>query len=552
MQEDITFLDLNLSDTTIEALNKKGFEAPSPIQALVIPHLLEQTANIIGQAQTGTGKTAAFSIPIIETLNPERGKVKALVLTPTRELANQVSDEIYSIIGKRKLKVLPVYGGQSIDLQIKNIHRGVDIIVGTPGRIIDLLDRGVLDLSFLQFFVLDEADEMLNMGFIDDVEDILKVTNPDKKMLFFSATMPDSILRIAKNYMKEYKILKVENKTLTTQLTEQIYFEIHESDKFETLCRILDCEQDFYGIIFARTKNETDEVTEHLKARGYEADAIHGDVTQALRNRTLASFKKRKINILVATDVAARGIDVTNLTHVINYSVPNEAESYVHRIGRTGRAGKKGVAITFITPKEFYQLARIMKATNSHIQKGSTPTVEQVIKAKIDALDTSLRAIIEQSKHKDYLEFAQEMLNSNHPEVAIAALLRHVYGDRFLAHSYAEIREPIRNDNRRDRDRDNRRPKNSKSWSQELTNLNSHDEVKLFMALGKKDGISGPRSLVEIIFSKARTPSRKVKNVRILESFSFVTVPFDEVESIMKAFNGEDSRQRPVVTIAKK
>ncbi|MBY0379242.1 MAG: DEAD/DEAH box helicase, partial [Burkholderiales bacterium] len=254
--QDITFKDLGLSEATLSALSKKGFEVPSAIQALVIPQFLHEQTNIIGQAQTGTGKTAAFAIPIIETLIPENGITKALILAPTRELAVQVSDEIYSLLLGRKLRVLPVYGGQSIDQQIKNIKRGVDIVVGTPGRIIDLLDRKVLNISKLDYFVLDEADEMLNMGFIDDIEDIIKRSNDTQKMLFFSATMPKSILDIAKKYMKEYKILKIDQKNATTDLTEQIYFEVRDSDKLETLCRVLDFERDFYGIIFAKTKNE--------------------------------------------------------------------------------------------------------------------------------------------------------------------------------------------------------------------------------------------------------------------------------------------------------
>jgi len=294
-----TFKDFGLSESTINALLKKGFDTPSAIQALVIPEFLHEQSNIIGQAQTGTGKTAAFSIPIIETLVPENGVTKALILTPTRELAVQVSDEIYSLIGEKRLRVLPVYGGQSIDQQIKNIKRGVDIVVGTPGRIIDLLERKVLNVSQLSFFVLDEADEMLNMGFVDDIELILKQSNKTQKMLFFSATMPRSILSIAKKYMGEFKTLKVENQESTTGLTEQIYFEVRDSDKFETLCRVLDFERDFYGIIFAKTKNEADSITEHLKSRGYSADAIHGDITQAMRNKTLTSFKNKKITILL-------------------------------------------------------------------------------------------------------------------------------------------------------------------------------------------------------------------------------------------------------------
>ncbi|MCE2706552.1 MAG: DEAD/DEAH box helicase [Proteobacteria bacterium] len=533
-----TFKDFGLSESTINALLKKGFDTPSAIQALVIPEFLHEQSNIIGQAQTGTGKTAAFSIPIIETLVPENGVTKALILTPTRELAVQVSDEIYSLIGEKRLRVLPVYGGQSIDQQIKNIKRGVDIVVGTPGRIIDLLERKVLNVSQLSFFVLDEADEMLNMGFVDDIELILKQSNKTQKMLFFSATMPRSILSIAKKYMGEFKTLKVENQESTTGLTEQIYFEVRDSDKFETLCRVLDFERDFYGIIFAKTKNEADSITEHLKSRGYSADAIHGDITQAMRNKTLTSFKNKKITILVATDVAARGIDVSNLTHVINYSIPNEAESYVHRIGRTGRAGNKGVAITFVTPREAYQLNRIEKATKNTIKRQKAPTVTEVINAKKEALDAFVCEIINEKDHNSYLDLATTLLSKHQPEVLLAALLRHTYGDEFLPESYVKLVEQNSNSTR--------------NFNENSYNDNSRldDQVKLFIAMGKKDGLN-PRKLLEILTTQAKTPARKVRDVRILDAFSFITVPFDEAEFIMKAMNKEKN-QRPLVTKAKK
>ncbi len=532
------FKDLGISEETLAALSKKGFETPTAIQELVIPEFLQEQSNIIGQAQTGTGKTAAFAIPIIETLKSENGVTKALILVPTRELANQVSDEIYSLLFGRKLRVLPVYGGQSIDQQIKNIKRGIDIIVGTPGRIIDLLERKVLNISQLDFFVLDEADEMLNMGFVDDIENILKRSNDTKKMLFFSATMPRSILDIAKKYMTNYKILKVENNHSTPDLTEQIYFEVRQSDKSETLCRVLDFERDFYGIIFAKTKNEADEITELLKSRGYSTDVIHGDVTQSMRNKTLANFKSKKINILVATDVAARGIDVSNLTHVINYSIPNETESYIHRIGRTGRAGNKGIAITFVTPKEAYQLNRIQKATKSDIKRQKAPTVNEVISAKKEALSAFIGEIIEEKDHISYLDLATSILSTHNPEVALAALLRHTHGDEFLPAHYVELVENSHNNS------------NTRHFEERQHSGRLDDQIKLFIALGKKDDLN-PRKLLEMLNIEAKTPARKVKDIRILDSFSFITVPFDEAESIMRAMNKEKSR-RPLVTHAKK
>lgn len=531
-----TFAELGISPAMVEMLNKKGFEEPSKIQALVIPEFLKQKSNIIGQAQTGTGKTAAFAIPILETLIPHNGVTKALILTPTRELANQVSDEIHSLISNKNLKVYPVYGGQSIEQQIKNIRRGADIIVGTPGRIIDLLERNVLDLTNLEYFVLDEADEMLNMGFVDAIEEILQQTNQQQKMLFFSATMPSSILKIAKKYMNEFKILKVENVEATTDLTEQIYFEVRESEKFDTLCRVLDFEREFYGIIFARTKHETDDITLRLKSRGYLVDALHGDINQANRNKTLSAFKGKQINVLVATDVAARGIDVNNLTHVINYSVPQEAESYVHRIGRTGRAGNKGVAITFITRKDAYQLTRIQKMTKTNIKRQLAPTVNEVINAKKETLEACVNEIINENDYAEYMALAKTILASNNPEIVTAALLRHAYGDDFLPQSYAaEYSGNSGQDN----------SNNRFDYSEKLD-----DQTRLFVALGKRDGYT-PKKLLELLHTQCKTPARKVRDVRILDNFSFISVPFDEAEIILRTINSEE-RKKPLITRAKK
>ena len=515
-----SFSDFNLSQEMIDALASKGFTQPSPIQALVIPEFLREKANIIGQAQTGTGKTAAFAIPILETIT-KSNTIKAIVLTPTRELAIQVCEEMYSLIGKRDLRVSAVYGGASIEQQVRNIKRGSDIIVGTPGRVMDLMERKVIDLRNLEFFVLDEADEMLNMGFVEDIEQILQVTSDEKKMLFFSATMPSSILQIAKKYMGQFKILKVENREVTTKLTEQIYFEVREGDKFEALCRVLDFEQDFYGIIFCRTKVEVDEVTKHLKNRSYAVDCLHGDITQSQRSKTLAEFKEKIVNILVATDVAARGIDVNNLTHVINYSMPQEAESYVHRIGRTGRAGQKGIAITFVTPKEMSRLGMIKKVAKADIKKSEVPQIKDIINAKEEYLQACLSEIIAEKDFTSYDALAKKVLGSYDPQAVIAALLRHQYQDEFLAESYAKI-------------------------EQSRTTV-SGDNVKLFVALGKKDGMN-PRALLDVLHERCKTPGRKVRDIRILEKFSFITVPLDEAEIIMHKLNQKNNK---MVEVAK-
>jgi len=354
-----TFADLGLSAPVLEALSRKGFEEPTPIQALVIPELLAAECDLIGQAQTGTGKTAAFALPLIEKLIPGAGGVQALVLAPTRELAVQVCEEISSLKGTKPFSVAPVYGGQAYTEQLRRFKMGVDILVGTPGRILDHLERGSLKLDKLQYLILDEADEMLDMGFSDDIETLLEQVNPDRKMLLFSATMPDRIRVIANKHMKNPKTLTVKTTTLTTERTEQIYFEVNESDKFESLCRILDLEEDFYGMVFCRTKIQTDELSHRLADRGYGSEALHGDLTQGQREQVLNKFKKKRINVLCATDVAARGIDVDGLTHVINFSLPQDPEAYVHRIGRTGRAGREGLAVTLVGPRERTLVRRI-------------------------------------------------------------------------------------------------------------------------------------------------------------------------------------------------
>ena len=511
------FEDFGLSIEVLDALEKKGFEEPSDIQKLVIPELLKERTHLIGQAQTGTGKTAAFGIPILETVDADK-TVKALILAPTRELANQVADEIYSLKGKKDIRVLAVYGGASIENQIKKLKSGVDIVVGTPGRVMDLMRKKVLKVNNLDYFVLDEADEMLNMGFLEDIELILEETNDEKKMLFFSATMPKAIMDIAKKFMDDYKLLKVKKQELTTDLTEQIYYEVKQEDKFEALCRVLDYTQDFYGIVFCRTKSEVDDVTNRLKARNYDAECIHGDITQGLRQKALDLFKKKVLTILVATDVAARGIDVSNLTHVINYAIPQEAESYVHRIGRTGRAGHKGIAITFVTPREARTLAQIKRVTKTDIKRESIPNVSEIIEAKKEALIAYIDEIIKEEDYTSYEDFADKLLEERDARQVVSSILRHFYEDEFLPESYGEIQD---------------------------VKVKIEDKTRLFIALGSKDGYN-PGRLLDLLNKKAKTPGRKVKDIKIMDKYSFITVPLQEAEFIMRALNSKKD-SKPLV-----
>ena len=518
------FAALGLSEKTIKALAKKGFEEPSPIQALTIPVLLKGEKDVVGQAQTGTGKTAAFGLPILEMIDKSNGNVRAIVLAPTRELAIQVAEEINSFASGRKLKIVPVYGGQSIEQQIRQLKKGVDIVVGTPGRVQDLIDRKILKLDKLEYFILDEADEMLNMGFVENIEKILESTNKDKRMLFFSATMPKEILKIAENHMrKDYEILKVESKELTTNLTDQIYFEVKQKDKFEALCRIIDLEPDFYGIVFCRTKNDVNELAGKLNDRGYDAGELHGDITQNHREVTLNRFKARKLNILVATDVAARGIDVNDLTHVVNYAIPQEAESYVHRIGRTGRAGKEGTAITFMTPSEYKKLLQIKRITKTDIRKEKLPEIKDVILSRKHRIIENIKNILQEGDLNGFADMAKDLLKEGNPEEIVASLLKSAYEDVLDTSNYNEIEEAT---------------------------VDHTGKTRLFIALGRVDKIT-PKKLVEFIVKESNIDSSKIKGVEVYENFSFMNVPFAEAEVIIDIFKKVRKGRKPLVEKAK-
>ena len=534
-----SFSDFNLSEEVINGIKKKGFEEPTDIQKLTIPIMLKNDRNIIAQAQTGTGKTAAFGLPLINMIDCSSKSVQALILAPTRELAIQVAEEINSLKGKKKLVIVPIYGGQSIDQQLRRLKKGAHIIVGTPGRIIDHLNRKTLKIQNIDHLVLDEADEMLNMGFIDDMEEIMKHTNEDKKTLLFSATMPQKIKSLAKRYMTGYELLAVKNKQLTTSLTEQIYFEVKLSDKFEALSRIVDFEEEFYGLIFCRTKNDVDTVTQQLTDRGYDVEAIHGDISQNQREKTLDRFKRKKINILVATDVAARGIDVNNLTHVINYSLPQDPESYVHRIGRTGRSGNQGTAITFITPREYRQLMFIQRAAKADIKKSTVPKVQDIIKAKTKRINNDLIAIREEEIDKKYLNWAQDLLKDNDAEKVLASLLTYSFEEKLNADAYGELK-PIGASSRDSK---------GQSSSSRGRQLDQEGKARLFVALGKKDGYD-VKKLVNLVIGRVSIKYKQIRDIQIMDNFSFISVPFEKAEEIVANFKEEG--KRPIITHAKK
>lgn len=516
---------LGLTDVTLEAIKAKGFETPSPIQKLTIPVLLddEKTNDIIAQAQTGTGKTAAFGLPILERLRPQKGATQALILVPTRELALQVTEEILSFNAKRKLVISPIYGGASMTEQLRRLGKGIDVVVGTPGRILDHLRRGTLDIKALKYLILDEADEMLNMGFIEDVEEILSNTNDYRRILLFSATMPERIIRLSKKYMRDVEILRVPAQEVTTELTDQIYFEVRDSDKFDALTRIIDVEPEFYGIVFCRTKIGVDEVVNKLTERGYAAEGLHGDVSQVQREKILKRFKKKLANILVATDVAARGIDINNLTHVINYSLPQDTESYVHRIGRTGRAGNTGTAITFISHSEYRQFSSLKREIKVDIKKVALPSAQDVVEIKKTKIKDDLIEIVESESYRKYTEMAGEVLQNLDPEVALAALLKLAFKNELEESSYPEIRS---------------------------INVDRKGTARLFISIGKMDGFDA-RKLTDMLKHECRLPDNKIDDVRVMDSYSFVTVPFSDARQAIRQLNDINRGGRPIAELAK-
>ncbi|NJE48185.1 DEAD/DEAH box helicase [Thermococcus sp. 9N3] len=362
----MSFKELGLSKASVEAVERRGFSEPTDVQREVVPLILDGKSDVVGQSKTGSGKTAAFGLPILDLVDESRKEVQALILTPTRELAIQVSEELRSLRGKRKIDIYAVYGGQPIGPQIRALERA-QIVVGTPGRVLDHIRRGTLRLDSLRFFVLDEADRMLDMGFQEDIEAIFRATPREKRVMMFSATMPMDVLLLAKKYMKNPEVVIVSRDELVPGEVEQEFIEAVPARRYGILKKILS--EDFYGIIFCQTKVETRELAERLRKDGFRAEALNGDMSQPSRERTFGRFKRGKTEILVATDVAARGLDVPEISHVVNYSIPMNAEQYIHRIGRTGRMGKKGKAITFIAPGELRRLRYIARQAGVDVRK---------------------------------------------------------------------------------------------------------------------------------------------------------------------------------------
>ena len=419
------FQNLNISEVIIRALNEMGFEEPTPIQAESIPVAMSGS-DMIGQAQTGTGKTAAYGIPVLEKiLKAEPSKdIQTVVLSPTRELAMQVAEELNHLAQFTNIQALPIYGGQDMERQLRRLRKCPQIIVATPGRLIDHMKRGTIDLSHITTIVLDEADEMLDMGFIDDINLIMAATPNTRQTLLFSATMPKPIQQLAETFLHDPLIIRMKAKEVTMDLIEQSYIEVPDRQKFDILCRLLDLQEPDLAIIFVRTKRRVDEVSEALKKRGYSAEGIHGDLTQAKRDTVIRQFREKTIDILVATDVAARGLDISGVTHVFNYDLPQDPESYVHRVGRTGRAGQSGEATTFVIPREMEHLRTIERLIKRRITRRKAPTFSEALEGAQQAAIRSLITTTEEGNFGTYKENAEELLSNYDSAALVAAAIK--------------------------------------------------------------------------------------------------------------------------------
>ncbi len=544
------FTDLDLAASVLKALDDVGYETPTPIQAEIMPYVLDGQ-DVIGQAQTGTGKTAAFALPLLSNVNLRKKKPQVLVLAPTRELAIQVAEAFQTYASRMKgFNVLPIYGGQDYRGQIRGLRRGAQVVVGTPGRTMDHIRRGTLQLDELKTLVLDEADEMLRMGFIDDVEWILEQTPEDRQIALFSATMPSQIRRIAKKYLNNPKEILIKDKTTTAKTVNQRYWVVNNRHKLDVLTRILEAEDFDAILIFVRTKTATLELAEKLKARGYAATPLNGDIKQSQRERTINMLKKGKLDIVVATDVAARGLDVNRISHVINYDIPYDTESYVHRIGRTGRAGRSGEAILFVAPREKRMLVSIERATKQKISKLELPSKDAINDLRITRFKQRITRTLETQNLKKLREILEQFSADNVIDpIDIAAALGHIaQGETPLLIEQDNIRsEELIDDKsggrggRRSRGgRDSRggrtRDRSGGGKSRRKPNKSSRPDEgmeRYRIEVGHNHNVK-PGNIVGAIANEANLSSRKIGRIDIFDDYSTVDMPADLPEKTLK------------------
>ena len=531
--EHLRFEDMNISNEICRAVLDMGFEEATPIQSQAIPVILEGKY-IIGQSQTGTGKTAAFGIPLLERINPDDRRLQALILCPTRELAIQVSEEFRKLLKyKDNIRVLPIYGGQPIDRQIAALRKGTQVVIGTPGRVMDHMRRRTIKAETVQMMVLDEADEMLDMGFREDIETILVKIPEEHQTLLFSATLSPEILDITKRFQKNPEFIKIVRKELTVPNIEQYYFDVKEKTKLDALCRIIDVYDPKLAMVFCNTKKRVDDLVEMLQGRGYFAEGLHGDLKQAQRDKVMQKFRNGTIEILVATDVAARGIDVDDIDVVFNYDVPQDEEYYVHRIGRTGRAGKAGKAFTFCVGKEIYKLRDIMRYTKTKIQQQKLPTLSDVEEMKTNIYLEKIKGIIEEGHLTKYIHLVDRLMEEDYTSIDIAAALLKDH----LSDVNADDIDALDDIN---------------LGGTELYGGEGEKMVRLFINAGKKSKIRA-KDIVGAIANEAGIPGKTLGEIAIFDEYTFVDVPNEFVRDILHGMKHAKIKGKRVhIEIAKK
>ena len=536
-----TFEELGVNEDIRRAITELGFEHPMPVQEEVIPYLLGNGNDVIALAQTGTGKTAAFGIPLLQKIDPEKKVTQALILSPTRELCLQIADDLTDFSKHMKgVHIVAVYGGASIETQIRTLRHGVEIIVATPGRLIDLMKRGVAKLDHVNNVVLDEADEMLNMGFQESINAILENVPTDRNTLLFSATMSRDVERIAKSYLHDYKEIVVGSRNEGAENVNHIYYMVHSRDKYLALKRIVDYHPRIFAIIFCRTKIETQEIADKLIKDGYNAESLHGDLSQQQRDLTMQKFRQHTVQLLVATDVAARGLDVNDLTHVINYGLPDDIENYTHRSGRTGRAGKKGTSISIIHTKEKSKVRAIEKEIGKEFVDGTLPAPEEICKKQLyKVMDDIMKTDVDEELIEPYMEEINRQFEYIDKEDIIKKMVTVTFG-RFLNYykNAPEIVKPTssRNDkkvSRNERRGQNRGPRRAEAGYQ-----------RLFVNLGKADGFY-PGEVMQFL-NKNMHGHQEVGHIDLLSKFSYIEVPKEDARKVMKALNGAFYKGREV------
>jgi ATP-dependent RNA helicase DeaD len=523
----VTFADLGLSSALLTSISAVGYEEPTPIQLITIPVLLAGR-DVIAQAQTGSGKTAAFGFPIIEAIAPADRRVQALILCPTRELAIQVAEALHKYGRHKEVETLPIYGGQPYERQFRGLARGVPIVVGTPGRVMDHLRRGTLSLAGVRFVVLDEADEMLDMGFIEDIEWILEQAPAERQTALFSATMPPRIVELARRYLRNPERLTVPSKAMTVPETRQTYYEVPRARKVDVLTRILDAETPEMTMIFCRTKMGVDELGEALLARGYQVETLHGDLSQAQRDRVMRRFRTGQADVLIATDVAARGLDIPEVTHVINYDIPESAEGYVHRIGRTGRAGRAGEAITLVAPHEVRWLRQIERIIRARIELRRLPTIADVAERRREAMKQRVREVLKvEDAYAAYIETVAD-LAEEHDAIEVAAAALKLYADETGRGKPAELKE-----------------EDIATLATATTGPSEAGMTRLFLNIGRDGGVR-PQDVVGAIAGEANIPGRSIGAIDIFDSYTFVDVPTEFAERVIDALKRSGIRGRSV------